>query len=109
MARPNLLELVHDRVVFADGAMGTMLFQHGVFLNTCFDELNLSQPHLVREVHRDFLSAGADVLETNTFMCNRMKLQPHGLDTRVCEIAAAGVSLAREEARGGAGVAVDGV
>ncbi len=101
----DFLSALRERVVVCDGGMGTSLYAHGVQINKCFDELNLSQPHLVREVHRGFLSAGADVIETNTFLCNRYKLAPHGLEGRLREIIQAGVSLAREEARGGAWIA----
>ena len=101
----DFLAALGERVLVCDGGMGTSLYARGVQINACFDELNLSQPHLVREVHRGFLSAGADVLETNTYLCNRHKLGPHGLDGRVREIILAGVRLAREEARGSAWVA----
>ena len=68
-----------------DGAMGTMLYWRGVFMNRCFDELNLSNPNLVRPVHEEYLAAGADVIETNTFGAHRFKLGPHGLASQVRE------------------------
>ncbi|MBN1126499.1 MAG: bifunctional homocysteine S-methyltransferase/methylenetetrahydrofolate reductase [Sedimentisphaerales bacterium] len=105
MARPNLLELVHNRVAFADGAMGTMLFQHGVFLNTCFDELNLTNPKLVAQVHTDYLNAGSDFIETNTFGANEFKLAKYGLADKVTLINSAGARIARDCAGGNALVA----
>src|SRR5262245_19035719 len=85
--------------------MGTELYSKGVFLNRCFDELNLSRRLLVQEVHREYLEEGAEVLETNTFGANRIKLEPHGLAERMTEINRAGVELAREVAQGAAYVA----
>jgi homocysteine S-methyltransferase len=82
--------------------MGTQLYAKGVFLNRSFDALNLDNPALVREVHEEYLAAGAQILETNTFGANRIKLEPHGLAERVRDINAAGVRLAREVARGNA-------
>ncbi|MBA3553426.1 MAG: homocysteine S-methyltransferase family protein, partial [Gemmatimonadales bacterium] len=78
--------------------MGTMLYGRGVFLNVCYDELNLRQPDLVREIHREYVRAGAQLLETNTFGANPVKLATHGLagDTERVNSAAAG--LAREAA-----------
>ncbi|MEO8736289.1 MAG: bifunctional homocysteine S-methyltransferase/methylenetetrahydrofolate reductase [Edaphobacter sp.] len=82
--------------VLCDGAMGTMLYARGVFINRCYDELNLSQPDLVREVHAEYLQAGAEVVETNTFGANRFRLEHFGLQDKVREINLAGVKLARE-------------
>ena len=73
MLRPFLDE-IDQRVLVCDGAMGTMLYSKGVFVNRCFESLNLSEPDLVAEVHLDYVRAGADVLETNTFGANRVKL-----------------------------------
>ena len=67
-----------ESIVVFDGAMGTMLYSRGVFINQCYDELNLRAPDLVREIHRQYVSAGAEVLETNSFGANRMKLTQHG-------------------------------
>lgn len=75
--------------------MGTMLYSRGVFINRCFDDLNTSQPGLVEEIHRAYLQAGAQMIETNTFGANRGKLLPHGLEGKVDEINRAGVRLAR--------------
>jgi homocysteine S-methyltransferase len=85
--------------------MGTMLYARGIFLNRCFDELNLSSPGLVRDVHREYLDAGAEVIETNTFGAHRFKLGPHGLDAQVRKINREGARLAREAAEGRALVA----
>jgi methionine synthase I (cobalamin-dependent)/5,10-methylenetetrahydrofolate reductase len=82
--------------VLCDGAMGTMLYARGVFINRCFDELNLSQPDLVRTVHAEYLQAGAEVIETNTFGANALRLERYGLRDKVAEINLAGVRLARE-------------
>src|ERR1700679_3871628 len=84
------------RTVLCDGAMGTMLYARGVFINRCYDELNLSQPEMVREVHAEYLQAGAEVVETNTFGANRFRLEHFGFGDKVREINVAGVKLARE-------------
>jgi methionine synthase I (cobalamin-dependent)/5,10-methylenetetrahydrofolate reductase len=102
--RPFLARLAEGALVF-DGAMGTMLYARGVFLNRCFDELNLSNPGLVRQVHLEYLEAGAEVLETNTFGAHRFKLGPHGLESQVRRINREGARVAREAAAGRALVA----
>ncbi len=79
----------------ADGAMGTLLHERGVSFDHCFDELNLSKPTLVEAVHRDYLAAGAQVIETNTFGANEARLEPHGLGDQVRLIARQGVKVAR--------------
>ncbi len=99
------LERLAEGVVVADGAMGTMLYARGVFLNRCFDELNLSNPSLVRSVHEEYVEAGADLIETNTFGAHRYKLGPHSLEKQVRKINAEGARLAREAAAGRAYVA----
>jgi homocysteine S-methyltransferase len=99
------LERLAEGVVVCDGAMGTMLYGRGVFLNRCFDELNLSSAALVKGVHEEYLAAGADVLETNTFGAHRYKLGPHGLEKQVVKINREGARLARDAARGQALVA----
>ncbi|HEU4700334.1 MAG TPA: bifunctional homocysteine S-methyltransferase/methylenetetrahydrofolate reductase [Gemmatimonadales bacterium] len=94
-----LAELLADgRVHVFDGAMGTMLYARGVFLNVCYDELNLRQPELVREIHREYVRAGAEVLETNTFGANPFKLAHHGLAAETERINAAAARLARDAA-----------
>ncbi len=90
------LAALDDRVVVCDGAMGTMLYGKGVFINRCFESLNQSQPALVTDVHREYLRAGADVIETNTFGANRMKLRSFGLGDQVRDLNLTGARLARE-------------
>ena len=87
-----------QQVIVFDGAMGTMLYSRGVFINQCYDELNLRSPDLVRAVHAEYVKAGADVLETNTFGASRTKLIPYGLESQVIEINRAAAALAREAA-----------
>ncbi len=87
-----------DRVVVFDGAMGTMLYAKGVFINQCYDELNVSAPALVRSVHEEYARAGAEVLETNSFGANRAKLAQYGLESRVTELNRAAAQLARDAA-----------
>jgi homocysteine S-methyltransferase len=91
-------EQLAKRVLVADGAMGTMLYSRGVFINRCYDELNLSSPDLVREIHQEYVKAGAEILETNTFGANRMRLSAHGLVEKLSAINQAGVRIAREAA-----------
>ncbi|HET7599837.1 MAG TPA: bifunctional homocysteine S-methyltransferase/methylenetetrahydrofolate reductase, partial [Gemmatimonadales bacterium] len=103
---PTLRELIDDgRVHVVDGAMGTMLYARGVFLNVCYDELSLKQPDLVREIHRDYVRAGAEILETNTFGANPLKLAHYGLAADTERINAAAAALAREAAGERAAVA----
>ena len=98
-------DLIGDgRVHVFDGAMGTLLYGRGVFVNVCYDELNLTRPELVRQIHAEYVAAGAEILETNTFGANPVKLSAYGLDARTEEINRQAVGLAREAARGGARV-----
>ncbi|MBA2459619.1 MAG: bifunctional homocysteine S-methyltransferase/methylenetetrahydrofolate reductase [Gemmatimonadales bacterium] len=97
--------LTDNRVHVADGAMGTMLYGRGVFLNVCYDELNLRQPDLVREIHREYVRAGAQLLETNTFGANPLKLATYGLAGETERINSAAAGLAREAAGERAAVA----
>ena len=90
------LDALASRVLLCDGAMGTMLYGKGVFINRCFESLTLSDAALVREVHAEYVRAGADVLETNTFGANRLKLRAFGLGNRVAELNAEAARLARE-------------
>ena len=85
--------------VLCDGAMGTLLYSKGVFINRCYDELNLSQPDLIRGIHHEYLQAGAEVVETNTFGASRFRLERHGLADKVKEINFAGARLAKEAAK----------
>ena len=94
-AMKSFRERLHNEVIVFDGGVGTYLYEKGVYINTCFDELNLTNPDLVGEVHRDYVNAGADVIETNTFGANRFKLAPHGLETKVYEINRKGAEIAK--------------
>jgi methionine synthase / methylenetetrahydrofolate reductase(NADPH) len=82
--------------LLCDGAMGTLLYSRGVSLDACFDVLNLTNPRVVQSIHADYIAAGADCIETNTFGANRFKLAAHGLDKQVREINRRGVALARD-------------
>ena len=105
MKSESFLEALKEQVVLFDGAFGTQLYARGVFLNRSYDEQNLVNPDVVREIHAEYLKAGADVITTNTFGANRMRLQPFGLVDSLEEINRTGVKLAREVARDRAGVA----
>lgn len=93
----QLLKL--NQPILFDGAMGTMLNQRGVDFEACFDELNLTRPSLVAGIHRDYIKAGSQVIQTNTFGANRYKLARHRLEDKVAEINAAGVQVARQAIR----------
>jgi homocysteine S-methyltransferase len=90
--------LADGRPHLFDGAMGTMLYAKGVYINRCYDELSLTQPDLVRDIHRAYVKAGAEILETNTYGANRPKLARHGLDDRVREMNVAAAQVARSAA-----------
>ncbi|HEY0035339.1 MAG TPA: homocysteine S-methyltransferase family protein, partial [Longimicrobium sp.] len=90
--------LADGRPHLVDGAMGTMLYAKGVYINRCYDELSLTQPDLVRDIHRAYVKAGAEILETNTYGANRPKLARHGLDDRVREMNVAAAQVARSAA-----------
>lgn len=98
MKKEDWLKLLQERVLLADGAMGTMLYNKGVYLNLCFDEVNLTNPDLVKSIHREYIQAGAEIIETNTFGANRFKLKKYGLEDKVAEINRAAARLAHEEA-----------
>ena len=87
-----------DGVFVFDGAVGTRFYDKGIFINRSYDELNLVQPDIVREVHAEYVKAGADIIETNTFGATRHKLQQYGLESKLKEINIAGAKLAREAA-----------
>ena len=89
-------DIFADRPILADGAMGTVVYGRGIFINRCYDELNLTDPALILSIHEEYLQAGAEILETNTFGANRFRLARHGLGEKVAEINAAGVRLARQ-------------
>jgi methionine synthase / methylenetetrahydrofolate reductase(NADPH) len=89
---------LQSKIIITDGAMGTMLYAKGIFINRCFDELNLSAPQVVKEVHQEYVKAGAEVIESNTFGCNRIRLGAFGFAEKLIPIVNAGVRLAREAA-----------
>ena len=98
---PTLRDLITDHHVHVlDGAMGTMLYSRGVFVNVCYDELTVKQPALVQEVHELYVRAGAEILETNTFGANPVKLSGFGLEERTEELNRVAAELARRAARG---------
>ena len=102
----NFREILDSEHVYVfDGAVGTRLYDKGVYINRSYDELNLTAPDLVREVHEEYVKAGAEIIETNTFGATRHKLQPYGLETKVREMNLAAVRIAREAADGRAFVA----
>ncbi len=92
----RIQQMFAGRTILCDGAMGTTLYARGVFINRCYDELNLSQPDLVRSVHEEYLQAGAELIETNTFGANAFRLLRYGFQDRACEINEAGAKLARQ-------------
>src|SRR6201996_8495440 len=92
----RLTEIFGTRNVLCDGAMGTSLYARGVFINRCYDELNLSQPDLIRSVHDEYLQAGAELIETNTFGANSFRLLRYGLQDQVYAINKAGAEIARQ-------------
>ena len=91
----NLLERLSTETILADGAMGTMLHGRGIGFDKCFDELNLTNPSAVAEIHREYIEAGAQMILTNTFGANRFKLSKHGLEDHVLQLSRAGVDLAK--------------
>jgi homocysteine S-methyltransferase len=94
----NILEQIKARPLIFDGAMGTIIYSKGVFINTCYEHLCVTNPGLISGIHEEYVAAGADVIETNSFGANRLKLQGHGLADQLEEINRAAVRLAREAA-----------
>ena len=95
----QFLERLKQSPVLCDGAMGTLLYGQGIFINRCYDELNTTQPDLIRSLHHQYLQSGAEVIETNTFGGNRFRLERHSLGSRVRDINLSGARLAREAAK----------
>jgi len=95
----DFLTRLNSAPVLCDGAMGTLLYAKGVFINRSYDELNLSQPELVRAVHQEYLQSGAEVIETNTFGANSFRLSRHSIADKVRDINLAGARLAKEAAK----------
>ncbi len=104
-SRRPFLEMLEDTAVVFDGAMGTELYRRGIFVNRCFDELTLSAPDLVRQIHQAYLDVGADAVETNTFGANRVKLSKYGFGDQTAAINREAARIARSAAREGAWVA----
>jgi homocysteine S-methyltransferase len=94
------LEALKERYLVCDGAMGTMLYRRGIYINQCYDNINLTRPHLVKSIHQEYIQAGAEVIETNTFGANRQKLAHHGLSDKAWEMNLAGARLAHEASEG---------
>src|SRR4051812_40202261 len=102
----NFIQAIADEHVYLfDGAIGTMLYAKGVFINKCYDELNLRNPEIVAEVHKQYVRAGAEIIETNTYGANRVKLRSFGIEDELRAINEKGAALAREAAGGGVYVA----
>jgi homocysteine S-methyltransferase len=95
----DFLARIKQSPVLCDGAMGTLLYAKGIFINRCYDELNLSQPDLIRGIHHEYLQAGAEIVETNTFGANSFRLARHSLADKVGDINRSGARLAREAAK----------
>lgn len=95
-----ILDRLEKGILLFDGAMGTELYNRGVFINQCFESLNLTNPNLVRQIHLDYKNSGADVIQTNTFGANRNKLNPHHLADKIYEINFEGAKIAKEVADG---------
>jgi methionine synthase I (cobalamin-dependent)/5,10-methylenetetrahydrofolate reductase len=95
----DFLTRLKQSPVLCDGATGTLLYAKGIFINRCYDELNVSQPDLIRELHHEYMQAGAEIIETNTFGGNSFRLARHSMENRVREINLAGVTLAKEAAK----------
>jgi methionine synthase / methylenetetrahydrofolate reductase(NADPH) len=95
----DLIARLNKAPVLCDGAMGTLLYGKGIFINRCYDEMNVSQADMILDLHRQYLQAGAEIIETNTFGGNRFRLERHSLADKVAEINAAGARLARTAAK----------
>jgi methionine synthase I (cobalamin-dependent)/5,10-methylenetetrahydrofolate reductase len=95
----DLLTRLKQSPILCDGATGTLLYAKGIFINRCYDELNVSQPDLIRDLHREYMQAGAEIIETNTFGGNSFRLARHSMENRVREINLAGARLAKDAAK----------
>ena len=95
----DLLARLKQSPVLCDGAMGTLLYAKGIFINRCYDELNVSQPDLIRDLHHEYMQAGAEIIETNTFGGNSFRLARHSMENRVREINLAGARLAQRSSQ----------
>jgi methionine synthase I (cobalamin-dependent)/5,10-methylenetetrahydrofolate reductase len=95
----DLLDRLKRSPLLCDGATGTLLYAKGIFINRCYDELNRSQPDLIRDLHHQYMQAGAEIIETNTFGGNSFRLARHGMESRVREINLAGARIAKDAAK----------
>lgn len=99
MAIGPFLKKLEKSILVCDGAMGTILYTRGIFINRCFDELNLIDPDSIYDIHKEYINAGVDIIETNTFGANKFKLKQHGLDDKVQLINKRGAEIAHEAAQ----------
>lgn len=95
----NFLERLKTSPILCDGAMGTLLYSKGVFINRSYDELNISQPELIRGIHHEYLQAGSEIIETNTFGGNSFRLDRYSMGDKVKDVNHAGAKVAREAAK----------
>jgi methionine synthase I (cobalamin-dependent)/5,10-methylenetetrahydrofolate reductase len=95
----DFLDRLKRSPVLCDGATGTLLYAKGIFINRCYDELNRSQPDLIRDLHHEYMQAGAEIIETNTFGGNSFRLARHGMESRVSEINLTGARIAKDAAK----------
>ena len=94
----NILEAMLDAPLVFDGAMGAVIYERGVFINVCYDELNLRNPALIRQIYEDYVDAGADAITLNTFGANAVKLRPYNLADRAAEINLTAAAMGRQVA-----------
>lgn len=105
MTRSDFLKLLESNVLLGDGAMGTQIYSRGVPIGRCYEELNLTAPHLILKIHSDYVAAGARIIETNTFQANRVRLKRYGLENEVESINRAAVEIANRARKEGTIVA----
>ncbi|MBT4638781.1 MAG: bifunctional homocysteine S-methyltransferase/methylenetetrahydrofolate reductase, partial [Deltaproteobacteria bacterium] len=94
----NIIEHLKEKPLIWDGPMGTMIYSKGIFINTCYDELSLTKPELITGIHEEYRGAGANILETNTFGANRIKLKEFGIEEKIVSINRISVELAKKVA-----------
>ena len=95
----NIIEKMTETPLVFDGAMGTVIYEKGVFINACFDELNLTNQKMIKEIHQEYIDAGCDVILTNTFGANKFKLEKYGLADKIYDINFQGAKIAKEIAQ----------
>lgn len=96
--KKDFRERLSEGTLISDGAMGTEIYRRGIFINQCYDYLNITKPDFIKRIHREYIDAGAEIIETNTFGANRLKLLGYGLEDKVREINIQGVQIAKEVA-----------